>query len=66
VDGVDDAVSRDAVAGGDGPGVGGHGGVVVGSGVDYAASRAVRRARSDWISATRSAITSGVLACIAW
>jgi hypothetical protein len=38
VDGKDDAVSRGAVAGGDGPGkCGGHGGVVVvGSGVDYA------------------------------
>jgi hypothetical protein len=35
VHGEDDAVSRGAVAGGDGPGVGGgHGGVVVGSGVD--------------------------------
>ena len=67
VHGVDDAVSRGALKIGDGPGVGGgHGGVVVvGSGVDYAASRADSRARSDWISATRSAITSEVLACIA-
>jgi len=67
VDDVDDAVNRVAFEVGDGPGVGGHGGVVVvGSGVDYAASRAATRARSCWISATRSAITSGVLACIAW
>jgi hypothetical protein len=36
VDGVDDAVFRGALAGGNGPGVGGHGGVVVvGRGVDY-------------------------------
>jgi hypothetical protein len=44
--GEDDAVSRGAFEVGDGPGVGGgHGGVVVmvGSGVDYAPSRADRR-----------------------
>jgi hypothetical protein len=44
VDGEDDAVFCGALAGGNGPGVGGgHGGVVVGSGVDYAASRADSR-----------------------
>ena len=66
VDGVDDPISRVAFEVGDGPGVGGHGGVVVvGSGVDYAplraatsASRASILAMASW-----SALVSGAMNC---
>jgi len=63
ISGVDDAISRVAFEVGDGPGVGGgHGGVVVGSGVDYAASRADSRVSKASILAMAScnaAVSSG-------
>jgi len=68
VDGVDDRISRVALKVGDGPGVGGHGGVVVGRGVDYAASRADSRvskasilAIDSWSALVNTETTASIL-----